>query len=160
MVFKTRKGMEIDPLNPQPEVIDIEDIAVGLTNMPRSAGQSKVSVAQHCLKLVSLVRIDFPEDYELQLACLLHDASEAYMADVPKPWKQLCPEYRRLEKMLLKAIFTRFGVDLSYLTSDLVKVYDEVAYKEEGSILPLGKVDVKKLYMSTFKEIYDKTKAK
>ena len=48
------------------------------------------------------------------LACLLHDASECYMSDVPSPFKKTLPEYQEQEAYLLHLIYEKFlGSDLS-----------------------------------------------
>ena len=48
------------------------------------------------------------------LACLLHDASECYMSDVPRPFKRNLPEYREAEDRLLSVLYTKFlGSDLT-----------------------------------------------
>ena len=49
----------------------------------------------------------------LVLACLLHDASECYMSDVPRPLKQEMPRYREIEDHLLSVIYEKYlGGDL------------------------------------------------
>ena len=48
------------------------------------------------------------------LACLLHDASECYMSDVPTPFKNELPEYQEQEEHLLGIIYEKFlGSDLT-----------------------------------------------
>ena len=48
------------------------------------------------------------------LACLLHDASECYLSDVPTPFKKELPEYQERENRLLSMIYKKFlGSDLS-----------------------------------------------
>ena len=42
------------------------------------------------------------------LACLLHDASECYMSDVPSPFKKELPEYQIWEEQLLCMIYKKF----------------------------------------------------
>lgn len=42
------------------------------------------------------------------LACLLHDASECYMSDVPSPFKKTLPEYQEQEAYLLHLIYENF----------------------------------------------------
>ena len=60
------------------------------------------------------------------LACLLHDASEAYMSDVPRPFKEVLPEYQVLEDKLIDMIFLRFlGSTLSEKEWQLVKEVDD-----------------------------------
>ena len=48
------------------------------------------------------------------LACLLHDASECYMSDVPSPFKKELPEYNEREGRMLAMIYEKFlGSDLT-----------------------------------------------
>ena len=45
---------------------------------------------------------------DLQLFALLHDASEAYICDMPSPAKQFMPEYKIIEKKLQNIIYLKF----------------------------------------------------
>lgn len=91
--------------DPQPADIHIEDIAQALSNQCRYAGHccSFYSVAEHSV----LVSQQFA-DPELRMIGLLHDATEAYVLDVPKPLKALLPEYERFEHQLWRIIARRF----------------------------------------------------
>ena len=42
------------------------------------------------------------------LACLLHDASEAYLSDITRPVKGCLPEYRRIEQVLQEMIYEKY----------------------------------------------------
>ena len=77
----TVTGKKINLLNPDPDQICLEDIALALEKMPRFNGHttSNWSVLDHSLAVASLVT---PE-YKLQ--ALLHDATEAYICDIPSP---------------------------------------------------------------------------
>ena len=44
----------------------------------------------------------------LFLACLLHDASEAYLSDITRPVKGCLPEYRRIEQVLQEMIYEKY----------------------------------------------------
>lgn len=46
-----------------------------------------------------------------RLACLLHDASEAFISDITRPVKHNLPEYLVIEKRLQDTIYRRFGID-------------------------------------------------
>ncbi len=98
----TYSGKRFYPLDARPEDIDVNDIIHALSNLSRFGGHTInfYSVAQHSV-LVSLM---CPE--EDALWGLLHDASEAYLIDVPSPLKK-CPEfvfYRQAEKKLMDVI--------------------------------------------------------
>lgn len=106
--IQTATGGRFYPLDPRPEDVRIEDIAHGLANICRFGGQCTpfYSVAQHSLLVASLVP---PED---QRWALLHDASEAYIGDVIRPFKR-CPEferYREIERATMDAICHHFGL--------------------------------------------------
>ena len=83
----------------------IEDIAHGLANICRYAGQCRkfYSVAEHSV-LVSETAVG------LEFDALLHDAAEAFMGDITRPLKQMLPEYKKIEKDVEEAILTKFGL--------------------------------------------------
>ena len=61
------------------------------------------------------------------LACLLHDASECYMSDVPRPLKINLPAYQKRESELLKMVYTKFlGSPLSEEEQRMLKEIDDV----------------------------------
>ena len=76
----TSTEKHIDFVNITPDQICIEDIARGLSNECRFAGQleSFYSVAQHSVYVSQIV----PPEYALE--ALLHDAAEAYIKDIPR----------------------------------------------------------------------------
>ena len=47
---------------------------------------------------------------KIQLACLLHDASEAYISDITRPVKYYLEEYRKIEHNLQMVIYNSFGL--------------------------------------------------
>ena len=89
------------------ESICIEDIAHGLSMTPRFGGQLDgfLSVAQHCCMVASYV----DEDYKI--AALLHDASEAYLGDMPSPFKKLLPDFKSYENKLMQVIAEKYGFE-------------------------------------------------
>lgn len=94
--IQTYTGKAFDLLDPQPEQVDILDIAHALSNICRFTGHCRAfySVAQHsCLVARIVVDLwrrehgyDCPE--EVALVALLHDAPEAYIGDVSTPLKR------------------------------------------------------------------------
>ena len=117
----TYTGKVFDLLNPQPEMVCIDDIAHSLAYQCRYTGHTQefYSVAQHC---VLMAELDFLGD---PLVRLLHDAAEAYIGDIARPWKQLllvgvpggpvAALYRiqEWEQKIQKVIGLSLGVDLS-----------------------------------------------
>lgn len=101
-------GGLIDPINPNPEDINITDVAHSLAYMCRFAGHTKVfySVAEHSIRVSELV----PDDDKLW--GLLHDASEAYLVDIPSPLKNdlFGARYRDVELRLMDVIIKKYGL--------------------------------------------------
>jgi uncharacterized protein len=104
----TYSGIRFWPLQPNPADIRIEDIVHALSNQCRFGGHARefYSVAEHSVRVSQLCR---PED---ALWGLLHDASEAYLSDVPAPLKELpaFEAYRAAERSLQGTIAVRFGL--------------------------------------------------
>jgi hypothetical protein len=101
----TYTGRMFYPFDPKPEDISIIDIAHGLSNICRYSGQCYqfLSVAEHCIN-VSLNCPTYP------LWGLLHDASEAYIIDLPRPVKSHLPGYKKIEKKIMRAICEKFNL--------------------------------------------------
>lgn len=129
-------------MSPVTADICIEDIAHALSNQCRFAGHTRwhYSVAQHsavvCLYLAT-------EGYSpiVQLWGLLHDASEAYLVDLPSPLKH-SPEflpYRVAEGELMLCICEKFG--LPYDEPPAVKDADERALADEAAALMMFNPD-------------------
>jgi hypothetical protein len=94
----------INPLDPDPEQIDLEDIAHALSNLCRFTGHcfKFYSVAQHSVHVSEITD---------SLWGLLHDASEAYLSDIARPVKLQTGfggTYRRAETRLQKAVTESF----------------------------------------------------
>ena len=106
-VMEVQSGTFIDVFNPDPALIKIEDIAHGLSHLCRFGGHTvrHYSVAEHSWWVSQQV----PEEFALQ--GLMHDATEAYLVDIPTPIKKHFPMYYEVEKRLHAAICERFGVD-------------------------------------------------
>lgn len=104
-------GRKFYPLKPKAEDIDIEDIAHSLSNMCRFTGHVKsfYSVAQHSVLVSHLCGA------ENALYGLLHDATEAYLVDMPKPIKRLetFSNFRDIESSIMVVIAEKFGLPSS-----------------------------------------------
>ena len=127
----TYTGVRFDPLAPDKDGIRIEDIAHALSLICRGNGhvQTFYSVGQHCIQCA---REAEGRGYSQRviLACLLHDASECYMSDVPRPLKSSMKAYCDTEDALLRAIYEKYlGSDLTEDEQRLVKgIDDDVLY--------------------------------
>ena len=106
--IQTYRGKAFYPLDPRGDEIDINDIAHSLAQQCRFTGHTNEfsSIAQHSV-LVS--RLCDPQD---ALWGLLHDASEAYLHDIPGPLKRLpfMAEYRKVEEKLQRMIVEKYGL--------------------------------------------------
>lgn len=102
----TASGKHFDLIDPQPDMIDILDIASALANLCRFSGHCKIfySVAQHSAIASQIVAPEYA------IEALFHDASEAYLGDVTRPLKQLLPDYRRIEQRVEAVIRQRLGL--------------------------------------------------
>jgi 5'-deoxynucleotidase YfbR-like HD superfamily hydrolase len=106
-------GRRIKPLQPDAGVIDIRDIAHHLSNQCRYSGAVRVhySVAEHSVRVCELLERQ-GASRTVRLWGLLHDASEAYLVDLPSPVKH-APEmafYRDAERLWTACICRRFGL--------------------------------------------------
>lgn len=113
--IETSSGRRFQPLNPIIADIYPCDIAHHLSNQCRFSGAADpfYSVAEHCVRVSELLQV-WGEDTSVQLWGLLHDASEAYLVDIPTPLKELeeFAAYRTAEERLMKAVCYRFGLAL------------------------------------------------
>lgn len=116
--IQTFSGGRFWPMDPHAEDVEIADIAHSLAMQCRFAGHCIrfYSVAEHCVHLSRAVAQDHA------LWALLHDASEAYLVDVPRPVKPFLNGYREAETMVMLAVCRRFG--LAAEMPDAVKAMD------------------------------------
>ena len=134
--MQMNSGIAFWPLDPRPAEVLIEDIAHSLSLLCRFGGhcRSFYSVAEHS---VHVSRLCPPEH---RLWGLLHDASEAYVIDMPRPLKRCLPDYGVIEDRVHRAVAARF--DLSPEIPASVKQADEAMLLAEAwqliKIPPLG----------------------
>jgi len=107
--LNTYSGEHFYPLDPQPAEIHPEDIAHGLANTCRYSGQCQhfYSVATHSLYVSQELEAADPT---VQLYGLFHDAAEAYLGDVPRPFKQELGRFEQIEQEILGAVWDRLSV--------------------------------------------------
>lgn len=128
---QTYSGRVLDFANPQMDQIHIEDIAHALSHVCRFSGNLTqfYSVGAHSLNVTGMV----PAEHKLQ--ALLHDATEAYMGDLPKPLKRLCRDFQQIEDNLWEVIANKYCVPTEL--HDSVKLADMMMLKEESDRLLL-----------------------
>ena len=172
----TYTGKHFEPSSPDAELICIEDIAHALPMICRGNGHVKTfwSVGEHCILCAKEAAArGWPA--RMVLACLLHDASECYMSDIPRPFKKDLPGYQEHEEQLLEMIFEKFlgetlsreekkqlrRIDDDLLWYDLTVLLDEklplpapaLRIRWDYTVRPFSEVEEE--YLRIFRE-YDK----
>jgi hypothetical protein len=128
--LRTFTGRKVYPLKPTVEDIDIFDIAHSLSNLCRFAGHIHefYSVAQHSVLASETAGKWTDGNVDLMKWCLMHDAAEAYLIDLPSPLKRMAgfgDGYRAAEKRLIKVIARRFDLTPRAEPDD-VRFYDRI----------------------------------
>lgn len=121
----TYTGIQFYPLDPRIEEVSIIDISHALSLLCRANGHYSnfYSVAQHSLNCAKEAKVRGYSD-RIQLACLLHDASEAYISDITRPMKKQFHDYLEIEKHLQAFIYTVYGI--SNLTEHELNLINEI----------------------------------
>jgi len=136
--IRTYTGRQVSLVDPQPENIDVIDIAHHLSQICRFTGASRefYSVAQHSVLVASML------SPHTRIHGILHDASEAYLNDVTTPLKHLLPEYMKMEKNMQVAIYRALEVQFPNPQEDTqVRYADTVALATEVRDLGGGRLD-------------------
>ena len=142
-VMNTFSGKKFDPMHMNSEDVSLEDLAHALSLLCRGGGhlQYFYSVGQHSINCMKEARAR-GWSKRVQLACLLHDASEAYIADIIRPVKVHLPEYYKIESKIMTCIFDKFGLDdLSEEENSRWKQLDDEILDHELRELMIGEKD-------------------
>lgn len=142
-------------VNPDPLVIDLYDIAQALGHLARFNGHYKpeiafYSVAEHCYLLAEYANLKWGPAAGLE--ALLHDAAEAYVGDLTRPFKNTVPAVKVIEDNVEKAVRKRF--ELAEVKPDWMRKLDhqmlatERLHVKGKSTLPWAGEDVDTLPMS------------
>lgn len=158
--IQTYTGRKFWPIDPEPDEVDIEDIAHGLALKCRFNGQCDYfySVAAHSVNVAEFIantynNMDaFYEEYALGFTDeiieyddmvawgLLHDASEAYLPDVPRPIKGYFKDYKEIENRVMKAVAKKFDLpELPEAHRAYLKAVDFLMMMVEHSELGMAK---------------------
>ncbi|HLQ74180.1 MAG TPA: HD domain-containing protein [Bacillota bacterium] len=136
--MSTYSGVKFYPLDPRVEEIKTKDISHALSMTCRANGHSRhfYSVAQHSLNCAHEAA-GRGHSRRVQLGCLLHDASEAYISDIIRPVKSELEEYLAVESRLQQTIFRAYGLaDLSEEEHLLINQVDDCLLDyEHGELL-------------------------
>lgn len=138
-VILTHAGLYVNPLDLRPEQIVIDDIVHALSHQCRYTGHTATfySVGEHSVRCTRWLREEGEPDDILRWA-LLHDASEAYLVDIPRPLKQdpyFGKAYRGAEDRAMKVICDVF--DLPHKMPDRVLEADiKLLATERRDLMP------------------------
>lgn len=141
--MQTYYGYRFYPENVAASGFCIEDIAHALSNLCRFGGHAKrfYSVAQHSVLVADIVKAK-GGTVEEELWALLHDATEAYMVDVPTPVKAILSGYKEKELEVQHAI--QKALELPALKNNtlphIIKEADGIALITEALQLVNGDV--------------------
>jgi uncharacterized protein len=148
-------GRRLDLLDPSPMDVELSDIAHGLARVARWNGQTRgdhaFSVAQHCLVVETIFRIQKPDASpdECQMT-LLHDAPEYVIGDMISPFKAVVGGgYKSVEKRLEAAIHLRFGLPphpTATLKSAIKRADQIAAYFEATELAGFTPVEARKFF--------------
>lgn len=127
--MQTYVGKKFWPMDPRAEDVDIRDIAHSLAMQCRYAGHCCrfYSVAEHCVIMADWLLPRYGK--RVALHALLHDASEAYLVDIPRPVKPYLSGYKAAELRVMQVIHDAFG--LNWIMPPEVKMADERIIADE-----------------------------
>ena len=161
-----RTGRLVDPATMTAMDVDVEDIAHGLSQICRFGGQCTdfYSVAQHSV-IVSMACSP-----DLAMCGLMHDASEAYLLDVPTPHHSLFARVLNMHYRVMQVIATVF--EFEWPMPPELKAIDQMALETEmgdlmgdegrklatGSklpmtICPVGPKEAKAMFLDRYAEL-------
>ncbi len=130
--IETYTGRHVDLIDPDPSTISIRDLAHHLACTNRFGGATEpYSVAEHS------VRMSFITPSHLRFEALMHDAAEAYIGDMPSPYKRMMPEFQRFEAKLEACIRRAFEMP-GDKHPDSIKYYDNMMLITEARDLGLS----------------------
>jgi hypothetical protein len=141
-LIQTVSGIIIDPLNPDPNKINIHDIAYALSHICRFTGHTRrfYSVAEHSIRLFRAINSWYApvttQFVPILSWALLHDAPEAYVADLASPLKHnsvLGENYRPIEENLKRTIAYKFNLPLP--EPPIIKAWDQLMLRAEQKLL-------------------------
>lgn len=130
--MQTGSNQELDFTAEEWIVLPIELIARSLANICRYNGHCNryYSVAEHSVMISHMV----PK--ELALAALLHDASEAYVGDMPTGLKRAMGiSFKSFEHKAALAVSKGYGVPVEDLESPVIKGFDKRILGDEAKQL-------------------------
>lgn len=140
--IRTFTGKYLNVFDPNPDDIDIVDIAHALSMLPRFGGHAPIpySVAEHSLWVSNELQKAGASISEIY-AGLMHDCSEAYLIDIPKPIKLELPDYNRLEDSLMLVLAQKFNFKYPFHESIKKKDHEALVFEWDEIIVNRTKTD-------------------
>lgn len=128
--MQTYTGKAFYPYDMRTDDFCIEDIAHALSLLCRYGGhcQRFYSVAEHSVIVSRLVPRRFA------FMGLMHDATEAYLVDMPKPIKVGFPQYRDMEQAIWTFIAARYDLPAE-LPAEVHRADGEMLWHEMTALL-------------------------
>lgn len=148
----TSRGRALDLINPQPDDVDLDEVARSLGNQCRYNGCVRrfYSVAEHSVLIARWLR-DQGESPEVVLGGLLHDGAEAYTGDITWPVQAVLfaplggpqgvasntvrDRYKVIQARLDDLIANAAGLNANWLHVQAVKTADLRILLDERAVL-------------------------
>jgi len=131
--FTTNSGVHFYLFDPKQDEVRIQDIATHLSVLTRFGGALGVpyTVGHHSLIMSYIAQYRRWDPIEAFI-CLMHDATEAYVGDVVRPFKQALPEVKEAEKNVADIIGEKYGIILHPLEPDIDMLDKRICKHEAG----------------------------
>jgi uncharacterized protein len=131
--IRTNSGKYVNVFDPNPDTLLIEDIAHALSHQCRFGGHLHkfYTVAQHLYECYELA----PSKHKF--SALMHDASEAYLLDFPKPIKMEIKVYNKIEHNFMMVLSKKFKFE--YPKNKIVSDIDAYMLRKEWNLLMLNR---------------------
>jgi hypothetical protein len=150
----TISGKQVHLLNPSTDEITVEDIAWSLGGIRRYLNHTTHpwTVAEHSI-VVAMICRELGHHVNVQLSALFHDATEAYIGDIPSPVKWAMDAepnvhgagsaaLREVERRVDEAICAKFRL-IDHNTLAVIKEADLIARATEArDYLPVAILEV------------------
>lgn len=145
-VIRTFSRKWVNVFDPTPDMFCVEDIAHALSMQCRFSGHLKqfYSVANHsiyCYQQAVQLNLDKKE----QLSALMHDSSEAYLVDIPRPIKREFAQYKVIEDKLMIVLSSIFN--FSWPLSKEIHYIDNLALQMEWDYLMIENKNAPKVHV-------------
>lgn len=138
--LETHGGFYVDLIEPQPETVNVKDIARALSMTCRYGGHVNryYSVAEHAVLVSQLLQRSSAARWSF--AALHHDDHEAFLCDLPTPLKNIMGEaYDTIREGLDITIGKVLNVDPSWFHHERIQWADATALRIEADVLKFSR---------------------